>query len=252
LHELLKDVFKEENQVHLVQGGDEWEESEEAWEVDGEGEALIVGTVQREDDGSWQNASKSWLEQDEEEEDGTYHVGTCQGAISLPPEAREKQCSAVVCPPKEEDEDAETVEDSWWTPGPEDMQIERGEKEYFIELLMEGSAPSEGAAEKPTMVGSKAGQPTKKGATRGSKPASGRGKRKNSEKTPKGGNGVSAGPEKEEANARHEWGPTESQPGNQGRVVPPDLSSDPGAENGRLQARVQPEVRPRAQVMMTS
>jgi hypothetical protein len=158
LHELLKDVFQEENQVHLVQGDDKWEESEEAWEVDGEGEAMIVGTIQREDDCSWQDASKSWLEQDEEEEDGTYHVGTCQSASSLPPEAKEKQCSAIVCHPKEEDEDAETVEDSWWTPEPEDLQIEGGEKEYFLELLMGGSAPSKGAAGKLTAVGSKAGQ----------------------------------------------------------------------------------------------
>ncbi len=60
LHELLKDVFKEENQVHLVQGGDEWEESEEAWEVDEEGEAMIVGTIQQEDNCSWQDASPGW------------------------------------------------------------------------------------------------------------------------------------------------------------------------------------------------
>ncbi len=57
--ELLKDVFKEENQVHLVQGGGEWEESEDVWEVDGEEEAMIVGTIQREDNCSWQDASKS-------------------------------------------------------------------------------------------------------------------------------------------------------------------------------------------------
>jgi hypothetical protein len=31
LHELLKDVFKEENQVHLVHGDDGWEESEEVF-----------------------------------------------------------------------------------------------------------------------------------------------------------------------------------------------------------------------------
>jgi hypothetical protein len=59
LLELLKDVFKEENQVHLVQGGGEWEESEDVWEVDGEEEAMIVGTIQREDNCSWQDASKS-------------------------------------------------------------------------------------------------------------------------------------------------------------------------------------------------
>ncbi len=33
LHELLKDMHKEENQVHLVQGDDEWEESEDAWAI---------------------------------------------------------------------------------------------------------------------------------------------------------------------------------------------------------------------------
>jgi hypothetical protein len=40
---------------------------------------------------------------------------------------------------------------------------------------------------------------------------------------------MSAGPEKKEANARNEGGPTESQPGNQKRVGPPDLSGNPEA-----------------------
>ncbi len=48
LHEFLKDVFREENQVHVVHREDEWEESEEAWEL-GEEEMMIVGTVQQED-----------------------------------------------------------------------------------------------------------------------------------------------------------------------------------------------------------
>jgi hypothetical protein len=86
LHELLKDIHKEENQVHLVQGGDEWEEPEDAWEIDGEEEAaMIMGTIQREDDYSWQEASKSWLEQEGEEEGGAYYVGTCQGVSNQPP-----------------------------------------------------------------------------------------------------------------------------------------------------------------------
>jgi hypothetical protein len=67
LHDFLKEVFREENQVHVVHGDDGWEEWEEAWEL-GEEEMMIVGTVQQEDDCSWQHASKSWLEQDEEEE----------------------------------------------------------------------------------------------------------------------------------------------------------------------------------------
>ncbi len=57
-----------------------------------------------------------------------------------------------MCPPTEEYEDAETVEDSWWTPGPEDLLNVGEEKEYFLELLM-----WEEASEKPTTVGSEAG-----------------------------------------------------------------------------------------------
>ncbi len=72
--------------------------------MDGEEEMMIVGTIQREDNYSWQDASKSWLEQDEEEEDGTYYVGTCQGASSVPPESGERQSSMVVRPPTKEHE----------------------------------------------------------------------------------------------------------------------------------------------------
>jgi hypothetical protein len=83
LHDFLKDVFREENQVHVVHGDDGWEESEEAWEL-GEEEMMIVGTVQQEDDCSWQGASKSWLEQDEEVAVGVYQVGTCQTVDEAP------------------------------------------------------------------------------------------------------------------------------------------------------------------------
>jgi hypothetical protein len=215
--------------------------------VDGEGEMMIVGTIQREDNCSWQDASKSWLEQDEEEEGGTYHVGTCQGASSVPPEAREKQCSAVMCLSTEEYEDVETVEDSWWTPEPEDLQIKGEEKEYFLKLLMR-----EEALEKPTTVGSGAGQPVKKGATRRNKAASRGSKKKGDGKTPKGENGATAQPEKKEANARKEEGRVRGQPGKQARVAPPDLLGNPGAEGGGLQARDQPEVRPELKSTRTS
>ncbi len=117
LHDFLKDVFKEENQVHLVHGDDGWEESEEAWEVGEEEEMMIVGTIQREDSCSWQDASRSWLEQDGEEEDGVYHVGTCQGANGASLEAGEWEDRAFVRPPMGEREDAKAVEDSWWAPG---------------------------------------------------------------------------------------------------------------------------------------
>jgi hypothetical protein len=240
LHELLKDVFKEENQVHLVQGGGEWEESEAVWEVDGEEEAMIVGTIQREDNCSWQDASKSWLEQDEEEEDEIYHVGTCQGASSPPSETKEEQCSVIACPLQKEDEDAETIENSWWTPEPEDLQIKEGERDYFLELLMGSSAPSKGAAERPTTVGNKADQSAEKEATRGNKPALSKGKRKGSVKNPKGGSGVSAKPEKKEASAQNERRPAGSQSSNQGQAVPPDLPGDPEPESGGPRTQAQP------------
>jgi hypothetical protein len=58
LHDFLKDVFREENRVHVVHGDDGWEESDEAWEL-GEEEMMIVGTVQQEDNCSWQDACNS-------------------------------------------------------------------------------------------------------------------------------------------------------------------------------------------------
>jgi hypothetical protein len=248
LHELLKDVFKEESQVHLVQGDDEWEESEEAWDVDEEGEAMIVGTIQREDDCSWQDASKSWLEQDEEEEDRPCHDGMCQGTGSLPPEAREKQCNAVVHLPKEENEDAETTEDGWWTPGLEDLQTEGGEKEYFLDLLMRESALKEEATEGPSMDGGKTDQPAKKGVTRKNKAASNGGKRKGSKRTSEREDGTASKPEKKEAIARNKGRPGEGQPGIQARAAPPDPIGDPG----RLRAHAQPEAKPGVQAMTTS
>jgi hypothetical protein len=66
-------VFREENQVHVVHRDDGWEESEEAWEL-GEEEMMIVGTVQQEEDCSWQDACRSWMEQDEEVAAGVYQV----------------------------------------------------------------------------------------------------------------------------------------------------------------------------------
>jgi hypothetical protein len=73
LHDFLKDVFREENRVHVVHGDDGWEESDEAWEL-GEEEMMIVGTVQQEDDCSWQDACNTWVEQDEEATTGVHQV----------------------------------------------------------------------------------------------------------------------------------------------------------------------------------
>jgi hypothetical protein len=109
LHDFLKDVFREESQVHVVHGDDGWEESEEAWEL-GEEEMMIVGTVQQEDDCSWQDASKSWLEQDEEVAVGVYQVGTCQSADEAPLETGR---AVAKHPPTDHREDAEAIEDRW-------------------------------------------------------------------------------------------------------------------------------------------
>ncbi len=53
--------------------------SEEAWEL-GEEEMMIVGTVQHEEDCSWQDACKSWMEQDKGVAVGVHQVGACKGA----------------------------------------------------------------------------------------------------------------------------------------------------------------------------
>ncbi len=81
LHDFLKDVFREENRVHVVHGDDGWEESDEAWEL-GEEEMMIVGTVQQEDDCSWQDPCNAWMEQDEEVAMGVHQVRACQEVIT--------------------------------------------------------------------------------------------------------------------------------------------------------------------------
>jgi hypothetical protein len=120
LHEFLKDVFREENQVHVVHGDEGWEESEEAWELVEE-EMMIVGTVQQEDSWSWQDASKPWMEQDEEMAVGDYQVGTCQGTGEAAVEAGEE---AAGQPSANQRKEAGTAEAEWQAPGPDDLLLE--------------------------------------------------------------------------------------------------------------------------------
>ncbi len=243
LHELLKDVFKEENQVHLVQGDDEWEESEDAFEIDGEEEAMIVGTIQREDDCSWQDASKFWQEQDGEEEGGAYYVGTCQSVSNHPPETEEEHPSGASCPSKREEEDEEIMENSWWYPDPRELQIEEGEKDYFRELLMGGSAPGGGgeAVEGPSAVCSKTSQPTKKEAAWKSKPATSKGKGRSNGGSPKEGGKPSTKTREEEAGRQSGGEPKEGQLSSQGQGAPPEPPGGPGPGTKVMQARTQPE-----------
>jgi hypothetical protein len=70
-----------------VQEDDEWEESEEAWEL-GEAETMIVGTVQQEAGYSWQDACDAWAVQNEEMEAGVHQVEVSEmmgGAIEEGP-----------------------------------------------------------------------------------------------------------------------------------------------------------------------
>jgi hypothetical protein len=128
LHDFLKDLFREENQVHVVHGDDGWEESEEAWEL-GEEEMMIVGTVQQEEDCSWQDACKSWTEQDEEVAVGTYQMGTCQGAAGKAAGMEKevvRQSSVSQCEK---------------APESDDLLLDGEEQEYFLELLMRKASP---------------------------------------------------------------------------------------------------------------
>ncbi len=144
LHDFLKDVFREDSQVHVVHGDDRWEESEEAWEL-GEEEMMIIGKIRQEDDCSWQDASKSWLGQDEEVTTGVYQVGTCQSADKVPLEAE----GAVKHPPAGHWEEEEVMEDEWQAPGPGDLLIEGEEGEYFLELLMREVLPGKPKTDQP-------------------------------------------------------------------------------------------------------
>ncbi len=125
----------------------------EAWEV-GEEKMMILGTVQQEDSYSWQDASRSWLEQDEGEEVGIYQVGARQGADESPVGVGKE---AIACPPGKGWGGAEAAEDDCWASGPTDLLIEGEEGEYFIELLMRERSSGE-----PGLANGKAKQPAKK------------------------------------------------------------------------------------------
>jgi hypothetical protein len=123
LHDFLKDVFREEGRVHVLQEDDEWEESEEAWEL-GEAEAMIVGTVQQEVGYSWQDACDAWAVQNEEMEAGVHQVEVSG--------VRKDQCKKV----EGADQDSEQPEMGG-------LLVEGEEREYILELLMREVPPSQ-------------------------------------------------------------------------------------------------------------
>ncbi len=126
LHDFLKDVFREENQVHVVHRDDGWEESDEAWEL-GEEEMMIVGTVQQEDNGSWQDTCNSWMEHDDGVAAGVHQVKACQEAARQPTVGQCKEASVMGV--REE------------TSEPDGLLLEGEEQEYFLELLMRRASP---------------------------------------------------------------------------------------------------------------
>jgi hypothetical protein len=134
LHDFLKDVFREENRIHVVQGDNGWEESDEAWEL-GEEEMMIVGTVQQENDCSWQDACNSWMEQEEDAAAGVYQVGTCQEAVN---QAAMGQCKKTSIMEVEEKASE-----------PDGLLLEVEEQEYFLELLMRMASPERPKTSQP-------------------------------------------------------------------------------------------------------
>jgi hypothetical protein len=214
LHKFLKDVFREESHVHVVHGDEGWEESEEAWELVEE-EMMIVGTVQQEDGCTWQDASKPWIEEDEEMVAESCHVGMCQGTGGVAMETEEE---AAEQPAVRQRKGAETVEAGWQVLGPDDLLLEGEEGEYFLELLMRKESP-----EKP-----KEDRPAEATEDRKGKAASAKGKdkKKDRKKTHKEGRARISGQEAGKSAA----GPA----GNLGKPSAPDLLSNPEAKGRGL------------------
>jgi hypothetical protein len=107
---------------------------------------MIVRTVQQEDNCSWQDASKPWMEQDEGAAARIYQVGTCRGADGVEMETGEE---AAGQPPADQCKEAGTVEAEWQAPGPDDLLLEGEEGEYFLELLMRKASPERPKADRP-------------------------------------------------------------------------------------------------------
>jgi hypothetical protein len=129
LHDLLKDVLREEGQVPVLQEDDGWEESEEAWEL-GEAEGMIVGAVRQEEEYSWQDACEAWAAQNGEMEAGVHQVGTS----GVETEQREEDVREGISEESQEDEQSEAEA--------EGLLVEGEEREYVLELLMREVPPN--------------------------------------------------------------------------------------------------------------
>ncbi len=234
LHDFLKDVFREENQVHVVHGDDGWEESEEAWELVEE-EMMIVGTVQQEEDCSWQDASKSWMEQDEGVAVGVYQVGTCQGAEDVTTKTGEE---AAGQPPASQCKEAGIAEAKWQAPRPDDLLLEGEEGEHFLELLMRKASPEWLKADRPT--GGKEDLRGKAASTKGKE------KKRSKKKALKEGKAV------KENGAQGEGKGAAGPASNQEKQTAPDLLGNPVAKGRGLVAGDRVEEEPVTRSQTTS
>jgi hypothetical protein len=127
LHDLLKDLFREEGQVHVLQEDDGWEESEEAWEL-GEAGDMIVGAVRQEEEHSWQEACEAWEAPEWGARASIHQVGVSGMEEVGPGEAREGEQSGA-----EQD----------------GLLVEGDEREYILELLMREAPPCAEAGAHP-------------------------------------------------------------------------------------------------------
>jgi hypothetical protein len=126
LHEVLKDILREEGRVHVLQEDDGWEESDGAWELE-EAEGMIVGAVRQENEYSWPDACSAWAALDEETEVGIHQV-----------EAGEMETSRV-------DQEEEQFE-------AEGLLIEGEEREYVLELLLRQTSMEACMGDNPAKV----------------------------------------------------------------------------------------------------
>ncbi len=189
---------------------------------------MIVGTVQQEDDCSWQDASKSWLEQDEKEEVGVYQVGTCQGADGAP---LETGGGAAMRPPTSQREKPEAVEDGWRAPGPGDLLIEGEEGEYFLKLLMREAPPGKSSSASGKLDQSAGNREESRDKTA---PTKGKGKKKAKKKALRGVGVAATQPEGGKSGVQKEEESTASQTGKQGKPTAPDPLSNPEAKGRGL------------------
>jgi hypothetical protein len=143
LHDLLKDIFREEGQVHVLQEDDGWEESEEAWELE-EAEGMIVGAVRQAEGFSWQDACEAWEAQGGEMR-ASIHQVKADGVGKDGPEEVDVH------------EQSEAESDG--------LLVEGDEREYILELLLR-EAPSDAEAgvhparaEPVTLTGKKEEEP---------------------------------------------------------------------------------------------